>query len=245
MIKNHFWPIFRGGGRGSPMTGSSSCSYLLDLSIIWTFLQSRNSFFARYLSTMSWEECASFWVAVVLLMPREPFALIYFFATFLTFLPSVRLSMFETSGSVSKPSVHVDYAFFLTLVFFFPTYIIMDVSKQQEIAQCPRKNTACWKGVKNGWKRTFWFCWSFNTKYINPEILDHCRQSFSFPVTGTRGNNFHRFFKWLQGFSQYMKWKSDISIMGLDIFTTNSRVGLHQTWDFWAILNNFPRNLSL
>ena len=148
-------------------TGSSSCSYLLGLSIIWTFLQSGNSFFARYLSTMSWEEWASLWVAIVLLMPREPFALIYFFATFLTFLPGVRLSMFETSGSVPKSSVHVDYAFLLTLVFFFPTY-----NHKLAIYQNNKKLLNAQRKAKQVEKEQKWiqvmsrFCWNLPSRSI-------------------------------------------------------------------------------
>jgi len=85
--------------------------------IFWTFLSSRNSCLAAYLSTMSWEECAHFFVRVFLIVPRKAFARLYFCAFLLTFLPGVRQVPGQTVWCVRKPSVHVDYALLLTVVF--------------------------------------------------------------------------------------------------------------------------------
>ena len=83
-----------------------------------TFLWSRDSR-AFWLSTMRWEECAHISVFVVPFVPRKAFAWLYFCAKLLTFLPCVRLFSFVTGRLVRKPSVHVDYAVLLTVIFFF------------------------------------------------------------------------------------------------------------------------------
>ena len=87
--------------------------------ILWTFLQTRDSWVVP-LSPKSWEECALSCIAVVLLVPRETFALVYFCASFLTFLPGVRYSVLfhKNFWCIRKLSPHVDHPVLLTVIFF-------------------------------------------------------------------------------------------------------------------------------
>ena len=116
------------------------CFQLLQfIFVLWTFFQSRNSFCARYLSTVGWEERARFCVKTVLFVPSEPFALLYFCAAFLAFLPRVCLFMQSDMGrSVLKFSVHVDHPLLLAVVFFFPTCEIINGGCINKASQKPK-----------------------------------------------------------------------------------------------------------
>ena len=96
---------------------------LFTISILWTFLQSRNSVALFYLSTMSWEKCTLISVLVALLVPGKAFALLDFLAWFLTLLPCVCLLYFVPVRCIRKPSVHVDYTVFLTVIFCFSCFV--------------------------------------------------------------------------------------------------------------------------
>ena len=98
--------------------------------ILLTFFQSRHSWLASYLSIVSWEEWAKFAVTVVFLVPCKPFALLYFCASSLAFLPRVCFVLCTSNTSRHKPCVCP----FPFLWGFYPAFFVRSSVRPEESA---------------------------------------------------------------------------------------------------------------
>ena len=100
-------------------TSSSLLNLLVVKSLLWALPWSRNSWMASRFPTISLGKWASFFVVVVFFVPRKELAVLNFRTPFLTFLPCVRVSLFQVSWIIWKLSMHIIDSVLLTVVFSF------------------------------------------------------------------------------------------------------------------------------